>query len=425
MLIQRLNSHRRHRSRAPILTITTTILTALSAIGHDPADSDEARLRKAILVGIALLIATLAAFWGLLYVAFGEALGGAIPLTYTVISLGSVVMFAITRRYDWFRFTQLTVMLILPFALMVVLGGFVPSSVVVAWAFVAPLGALAFATPREAVRWYIAYVGLVVLTGVLGGSVRSANNLPAGLVLAFFILNLVGVSLVVFLALYASVRERDHALEVMRRLFGQYLSPQIARALLKDPEQARLGGENRDITALFADLQGFTPFTESHPPAETVRVLNRYFSAVVPVIFANGGTIIQFAGDAIVAVFNAPLEQPRHALAAARTALAMQAAIEAIVRDDAALPRFRVGVASGAALVGNVGSEEFRNFVAHGDTVNLAARLQTGAQAGQVVISSSTYALVRDLARVRPLGLFSVKGKSEEVQAFVLEAVLP
>jgi class 3 adenylate cyclase len=143
------------------------------------------------------------------------------------------------------------------------------------------------------------------------------------------------------------------------------------------------------------------------------------------VIFANGGTIIQFAGDAIVAVFNAPLEQPRHALAAARTALAMQEAIEAIVRENAALPRFRVGVASGAALVGNVGSEEFRNFVAHGDTVNLAARLQTGAQAGQVVISSSTYALVRDLARVRPLGRFSVKGKSEEVEAFVLEAVSP
>jgi class 3 adenylate cyclase len=386
-------------------------------------DSDDVRLRKALLVGVALLIATLATFWGLLYVAFGEPLGGAIPLTYTVISLGSIVLFALTRRFDWFRLTQLTAMLILPFALMVVLGGFVPSSVVVAWAFVAPLGALAFATPGEAVRWYIAYVGLVILTGVLGGSLRSANNLPPGLVLAFFILNLVGVSLVVFLALYTSVRERDRAFEVVRRLFGQYLSPQIARALLKDPGQASLGGENRDITALFADLQGFTPFTEAHPPAETVRLLNRYFSAVVPVIFANGGTIIQFAGDAIVAVFNAPLDQPRHALAAAHTALAMQEAIEAIVREDAALPRFRVGVASGAALVGNVGSEEFRNFVAHGDTVNLAARLQTGAQAGQVVVSSSTYALIRDLARVRPLGRFSVKGKSEEVEAFVLEAV--
>jgi len=386
-------------------------------------DSDDVRLRKALLVAIALLVATLAIVWGVLYVAFGEPLGGAIPLTYTVISLGSVVVFAITRRFDWFRFTQLTAMLVLPFVLMVVLGGFVPSSVVGAWAFVAPLGALAFATPREAVRWFIAYIALVLLSGVLGGALRSANNLPPGVVLALFVLNIAGVSIVVFLALYASVRERDRAFEVVRRLFGQYLSPQIARALLTDPGQARLGGENRDITALFADLQGFTPFTEAHPPAETVRVLNRYFSAVVPVIFANGGTIIQFAGDAIVAVFNAPLEQPRHALAAARTALAMQEAIEAIVREDATLPRFRVGVASGVALVGNVGSEEFRNFVAHGDTVNLAARLQTGAQAGQVVISSSTYALIRDLARVRPLGRFSVKGKSEEVEAFVLEAV--
>ncbi len=152
-------------------------------------------------------------------------------------------------------------------------------------------------------------------------------------------------------------------------------------------------------------------------------MLNRYFSAVVPVIFANGGTIIQFAGDAIVAVFNAPRAQERHALAAARTALAMQHAIEEIVRGDPSLPRFRVGIATGSALVGNVGSEDFRNFVAHGDSVNLAARLQTGAPAGQVVISAPTYALIRDVARVRPLGRFTVKGKTEEVEAFVLEAL--
>jgi len=144
---------------------------------------------------------------------------------------------------------------------------------------------------------------------------------------------------------------------------------------------------------------------------------------VVPVIFANGGTIIQFAGDAIVAVWNAPVEQPRHALAAARTALEMQRAIEAIVAEDPSLPRFRVGIATGAALVGNVGSEELRNYVAHGDAVNLAARLQTGAKAGQVVVSAPTYALIRDLSSVRPLGRFAVKGKSEEVEAYVLDSV--
>src|SRR5437879_1802201 len=332
-------------------------------------------------------------------------------------------MLTVTRRYDVFRFTQLSLMLALPFALIVVLGGFVPSSVVVLWAFFAPLGALAFASPREALRWFVAYLVLILAVGIFGGRLRSANNLPAGLVGAMFIVNITAVSIVVFVALYAFVHERDRAFAAVHRLFGQYLSPPIVRSLLSDPGRAALGGENREVTALFADLEGFTPFTESRSPHETVLALNRYFSAVVPVIFANGGTIIQFAGDAIVAVFNAPLEQPRHALAAARSALAMQAAIETIVREDPALPRFRVGIATGTALVGNVGSEDFRNFVAHGDTVNLAARLQTGAQAGHVVISAPTYALIRDVAQVTPLGRFSVKGKSEEVEAFVLEGL--
>ena len=399
------------------------LLGLAATIGADPSDSDEMRLRKALLVVLALLISLLAVGWGLIYIIFGEPLGGAIPLTYTVLSLASVVLFTLTRRYDWFRFAQLGLMLVLPFVLMVVLGGFVLSSVVAAWAFVAPLGALAFASPREALRWFGAFLILVVLTGTLGGAVRTANNLPTGLVDAMFILNIAGVSIIVFIALYVFVRERDRAFAVVQRLFGQYLSPQIARALISDPRQAQLGGDIRDVTALFADLEGFTPFTESRPPRETVAVLNRYFTAVVPVIFASGGTIIQFAGDAIVAVWNAPVEQPRHALTAARAALAMQAAIEGIVREDATLPRFRVGIATGAALVGNVGSEEFHNYVAHGDAVNLAARLQTGAKAGQVVISGPTYALIRDAAAVRSLGRFTVKGKVEEVEAFLLEGL--
>ncbi|MFI5281961.1 MAG: adenylate/guanylate cyclase domain-containing protein [Candidatus Dormibacterales bacterium] len=396
-------------------------LAPFATIGATAGETEEQRLRRVLLVGAALAITALAIVWGLVYIAFGEPLGGAIPLTYTVLSLISVVVFTITRRYDVFRFMQLSLMLVLPFALMVVLGGFVPSSVVALWAFVAPLGALAFASPREALRWFALYVALVVTVGVFGGSLRTANHLPEGLVRTMFVVNIAAVSIAAFAALYAFVTERDRAFAAVHRLFGQYLSPQIVHSLLSDPERAALGGENREVTALFADLAGFTPFTESRPPRETVLALNRYFSAVVPVVFANGGTIIQFAGDAIVAVWNAPVEQPRHALAAARTALAMQRAIEAIVTEDPTLPRFRVGIATGAALVGNIGSEELRNYVAHGDAVNLAARLQTGASPGQVVVSAPTYALIRDMATVRPLGRFSVKGKTEEVEAFVLE----
>src|SRR6059058_646653 len=134
------------------------LLVRFAAIGATPADTEHERLQRGLLVGLSLLISVLAVFWGLLYIVFGEPLGGAIPLTYTVLSLTSIVVLTLTRRYDVFRFTQLGLMLVLPFALMVVLGGFIPSSVVAAWAFVAPLGAVAFASPREALGWLAAYL---------------------------------------------------------------------------------------------------------------------------------------------------------------------------------------------------------------------------------------------------------------------------
>src|SRR5260370_36860132 len=209
----------------------------------------------------------------------------------------SVVVFTIPRRYDIFRFTQLSLMLVLPFGLMVVLGGFVPSSVVALWALFAPLGAIAFASPREALRWFAVYVALVVAVGVFAGGIRPANSLPEGLVGAMFIVNIAAVSIAVFAALYAFVRERDRAFAAVHRLFGQYLSPQIARSLLSDPERAALGGENREVTAVFADIAGFTPVTDGRPPSDTVLPLNRYFGAVGPVVFAHRGTIVQIAGE--------------------------------------------------------------------------------------------------------------------------------
>jgi class 3 adenylate cyclase len=399
------------------------ILAAFAAVGASASESDELRLRRTLHVGVTLLISVMAIAWGLMYISFGEPLAGAIPLSYTFFGLASVVVLGITRRYEFFRVTQLAIWLVLPFALMAVLGGFVLSSVVVAWAFVVPLAALVFATPREAVGWFALFVALLVLVGTVAGASRETNNLPAWLRQAMFIVNVGAVSAVVFAVLHAFVAQRDRAYSAVQRLFGQYLSPGIARTLLAEPARAALGGEIREVTALFADLQGFTGLTESRPPQETVQIVNRYFSAAVPVIFANGGTIIQFAGDAIVAVWNAPVEQARHALGAARAALAMQDAIEQIVSADRSLPRFRVGIATGAALVGNVGSEQFRNYVAHGDAVNVAARLQSEAAAGTVVISATTYALIRDLARVRALGRLRMKGKTEEVEAFTLESL--
>jgi class 3 adenylate cyclase len=140
----------------------------------------------------------------------------------------------------------------------------------------------------------------------------------------------------------------------------------------------------------------------------------------VPIVFEEGGTIVQFAGDALMAIFNAPVRQADHAVHASRAALAIQAAVASIAAEDATLPRFRAGVNTGPAVVGNIGGREMRNFTAIGDTINLAARLQTFAEAGQVVIGETTYAAIARIARVRLLGTPELKGKSDPIAVYQL-----
>ena len=207
--------------------------------------------------------------------------------------------------------------------------------------------------------------------------------------------------------------------ERVDQLLRQYFSPDLATTLIDDPRRAALGGSESDVTVLFADLRGYTAFSERSSPADVVAMLNQAFGVVVPVVLRERGTVVQFMGDAMMAIWNAPNPQPDHALRAARAALGMQQALADLPATDGT-PRFRVGLNSGPALVGNIGSVEMRNFSAIGDTTNLAARLQTFAEEGSVVIGASTYGLIRDSAIVRPLGRPDLKGKSLPVEAFEL-----
>ncbi|HKG57351.1 MAG TPA: adenylate/guanylate cyclase domain-containing protein [Candidatus Limnocylindrales bacterium] len=220
------------------------------------------------------------------------------------------------------------------------------------------------------------------------------------------------------------------ALAVERRevrklgLFRRYLSPEVSTALLADPTQAALGGATVDVSVLFADLRGFTSFSERSEPSDVVALLNAYFGEAVPEILGNGGTVVQFMGDALMAIFNAPVRQADHELRAARAALAIQRRAAAIADGHAEWPRFRVGVASGPALVGNVGSDEVRSFTAIGDTVNLAARLQAQAAVGTVVVSARTAAALARRAALVPIGELRLKGKARPVEAFELRGLV-
>ena len=206
-------------------------------------------------------------------------------------------------------------------------------------------------------------------------------------------------------------------------LFRQYMSPDVATALVADPSQAALGGAVVELTSLFADLRGFTTFSERSSPTQIVTMLNRYFDAATRAVLGQSGTVVQFVGDALMAVFNAPVRQPDHALRAARAALAMQYEVNRIAVDRPEWPRFRIGINTGEALVGNIGGEALRNFNAMGDAVNVAARLESQAEPGQVVIGAATRHQIGDLALVTPLGDLMVKGRAQPVPAYVLHGL--
>lgn len=220
----------------------------------------------------------------------------------------------------------------------------------------------------------------------------------------------------------------EAAAEVRRvgELFRPYVPAQLAKRLAGEPGLTSLIGEEREVSVMFADLAGFTTFSESRQPTDVLRMLNSFWAAVVPVIDEAAGVIEHFAGDGVMVIFNAVEEQPDHALRAARSALAIIAATDGLAESNAGWPRFRIGVNTGPAVVGNVGTEGRRTFGAIGDTSNLGARLMSAGEAGQVVISAATReALQGDGAELHgtPLGLVTVKGKRRPVEAWVLHAV--
>jgi adenylate cyclase len=222
----------------------------------------------------------------------------------------------------------------------------------------------------------------------------------------------------------AAMLERS-ARELSRvdELFHLYVAPQLAASLERQPERARLGGEEREVSVLFADLAGFTAYSEERPASEVIDMLNRYWAAAVPAVVTEGGFIDRFAGDAIIVAFNAVTDQSDHVMRAARAALAIGSGADRLAAGHADWPRFRIAVNTGPAVVGNVGADLQRSFTVIGDTINLAARLQARAQPGEVVIGPTTLESLNDRATVVPLGAAELKGKRDPVPIFRLVSV--
>ncbi|MBI3199951.1 MAG: adenylate/guanylate cyclase domain-containing protein [Myxococcales bacterium] len=206
----------------------------------------------------------------------------------------------------------------------------------------------------------------------------------------------------------------------MERAFGQYVSGQVLSRIREQHGEATLPAELREASVFFADVRGFTSMSERLEPAEVLGVLNRYFERVVAVIDRHEGYLDKFIGDAVVVVFNGPIDQPDHAERAARCAIAVQQEV-ARLNAEGAFPEVGtlavgIGVTTGPLVAGNLGSAQHMEYTVIGDTVNLAARLTGQAPAGEVWVNARN----ADLSPVQAQALapFSVKGKAQPVQAY-------
>lgn len=384
---------------------------ALGQVGAEAEDSDDLRLQKTLLLASSLMLGILAVIWGFIYLLFDEPLAAAIPLVYAALSGISIASYAILHRYHLFRFSQLLLTLLLPFFLMIALGGIVNSSAVVLWSLMSPLGALLFANRRRAMFWFMAYLVLVFVGVALGPVISEANSLPPAVITLFFGLNIGGVSAVTFVLLQNFMSQKDTALQLLRveqakseRLLLNVLPSKIAERL-KDGVHT-IADQCDEVSVLFADVVGFTPLTDSLPPQEMVALLDEAFTYFDSLVEEYGVEKIRTIGDNYMVAAGVPSSRPDHARALANIALKMNAFTTS---SDPPL-RFRIGINSGSAVAGVIGTAKF-HYDLWGDMVNMASRMESHGRPGKIQITQATYERIADDFICQPRGIIEVKGK--------------
>jgi adenylate cyclase len=207
-------------------------------------------------------------------------------------------------------------------------------------------------------------------------------------------------------------------LEAQRGLLQRMVSPAVLDQL--DPNSLHIGGKKVDITILFADIRGFTAYSEQHTPEDLVAVLNRYLAAAADAVLAHEGTVDKFLGDAVMAWYNAPLPQPDHTLRAVKSALTLRGTIANL---HAEMPiethlDFGVGIHYGEAILGWIGTEKRLEFTSLGDSVNTTKRIQENSAKNQILISREAYERVKNEIDAKPFAPLTVKGKAQPLEVY-------
>jgi adenylate cyclase len=391
-------------------------LDRAARIGADPRDGEDARRRKALLVLLSLLILPIGALWGVIFLALG-AWAGLIAFGYVLVSMGALAIFSRTRDTERLLTTELLDILLAPTVSMAFVGGFTGSGAVGLWGILGPLGALVFKGAASGVRWFVAFVAVFLVFGIVGELADIGPAFPAWFAPTMLALNVVVGGTVVFALLAQFVRQREEAVAALRveqdraeSLLLNILPHSIAERLKAGA--STIADQFPAASILFADVVDFTPLSARLSPAQVVDLLDHLFSHFDELVDRYGVEKIKTIGDSYMVAAGVPTPRSDHARVMALLALDMCDAVrerDTVGHLDLGL---RIGIDSGPVVAGVIGRKRFL-YDLWGDAVNTASRMESHGEPGRIQVTRSTYELLRDEFQLEPRGLVAIKGKGE------------
>ncbi|MCZ6863661.1 MAG: adenylate/guanylate cyclase domain-containing protein, partial [Alphaproteobacteria bacterium] len=300
---------------------------------------------------------------------------------------------------------------------MLVLGGYIKGSAVILWAMICPVGAMLFDEPRHAPRWFLAFLGLVVLSGYLQYQLNFTNNLSPEIVIFLFVANLIGVGSMIFAMVFYFVGQKNLFQKKSETLLLNILPKEIVN-ILKD-DQRTIANHFDGASVLFADVVNFTPMAASMTPTDLVNLLNEVFSEFDLLVEKHGLEKIKTIGDCYMVASGVPRVRADHAQALTRMVLEMRDYVGQNEIQGRKLS-FRIGLNSGPVVAGVIGRKKF-TYDLWGEVVNTASRMESHGRGGFVQITRATYELVKDDFVCEPRGMVNVKGKGEMEAWFVID----
>jgi class 3 adenylate cyclase len=408
-------------------------------------DPPEERRRKVTLVVITGLCTIASVIWGTLYYAiFGPITTVYITYGFTVVLGIALLIYFITKRFTFLLYVFFFMILWNPIAMQWSLGGFAASGVLMLWSFLAPFCSLMFEDIKKATGWFLAYMMLLVLSLYFDSYVSQwASPVSNKIFMMFFGMNIAGPSIIIFCSMmyFVSALKREHErsekflldlmeerdkladmTDLLKKMFGRYLSTEVMNSLIENPSALELGGERRRVTIMMTDLRGFTSLSERLEPEQVVQMLNAYFEVMVEVVLKYNGTINEIIGDALLVIFGAPQEMPDRAQRAIACAIDMQNSMAQVNEDNRlqGLPELEMGIGLNETevIVGNIGSSKRSKYAVVGSGVNMTSRIESYTVGGQILISESVHHEAGEVLRIDAKRMVLPKGAETSLRIY-------